>query len=72
MVAPTERRERSTSCGVRKPDLAHLGRHECTADHPPHIASVMGPKDFLIGRRMRLAQRLTSGQACSHHALAQK
>jgi hypothetical protein len=38
MVAPAERRERSTSCGVRgKPFLAYLGWREFAADHTPQI-----------------------------------
>jgi hypothetical protein len=56
----------------RKSDSAHLGGHEFTTDRPPQIASVMSTQDFRIGRRMRLAQRLTSGQPRLHHVLAQK
>lgn len=73
MVAPTERRERSTICGVHgSADLAHLGVREFAADHSPQITGVLGAQDFLIGRCVRLAQRLISAQPRLHHALAQK
>jgi hypothetical protein len=51
---------------------ADLGGRKFAASHSPQITGVMRPQDFLIGRRMGYAQRLTPEQPRLHQTLPQK
>jgi hypothetical protein len=73
MVAPADRRERSTILrGPGKADPAQLLRGHLAVHNPLQVVAIVCAQDFLVGRCVRLARHSLACQSGLLNALAQK